>query len=372
MKMRSSRYRPSRLIIEDSVRDLPITRTVLRRLPTTPVQFVPRVEVLLEETRQRSPGIAQGKTTLLLCRHKGRFFKPCPAATTPEGTSNVCCNYFVVNFASNCHMECSYCYLQGHLNLPYMVIYANHEELLEELSTVFNGQPESSFRVGTGELADSLALDHLTGYSVPLVNFFARQRNAVLEFKTKSDCVENFLDLEHRGRTVVSWSINPTTVQKEEEHKTANLDDRLRAASLCAEAGYPIVFHFDPIVHYENWERDYRLLVEEVFDRIPPRSIPWVSLGALRMTPHLKQIMRQRFPHSRLPLGELVPTEDGKLRYFKPIRLEMLQKMQGWIAAASPETRTYTCMENAHIWSRVYDRPIPTEVELGDSLLQLL
>ena len=54
-------------------------------------------------------------------------------------------------------MECSYCYLQAYLNLPYMVVYANIEDLLDELGQVFRGNPKSHYRVGSGELADSLA-----------------------------------------------------------------------------------------------------------------------------------------------------------------------------------------------------------------------
>ncbi|HSR49822.1 MAG TPA: radical SAM protein [Acidobacteriota bacterium] len=365
-------YSPQEILMEEAVADTSIASNVLRNLPGVPVRLVPDVDSLVEESRRFQPSIAQAKRQLLLCRHQGRFFKPCPAGTTRAGHSNVCCNYFVVNYASNCHMECSYCYLQSYLNLPQMVVYANHQDLLDELDQVFSASPASQFRVGTGELADSLALDPLTEYSRPLVEFFARRRNAVLEFKTKSDCVDLLMDLDHGGRTIVSWSINPRTVQEAEEHKTASIEERLSAAERCVEAGYPVVFHIDPIVRIADWEKHYRGLVQEIFQRIPGDSIPYISLGALRMAPHLKEIMRERFPHSSLPLGELMPTSDGKLRYFKPLRVEMLSKVRSWIEAASPSTRTYTCMENADVWSRVFDSDaIPSEVEVGDRLLQL-
>ncbi len=366
-------YKPEKVFVERAVAESVITRNVLGNLPMAQVEWIDEAGQMVDKSRRWNPSIARAKQSLVLARHPGRFFKPCPAGTTKTGRRNVCCNYFVVNFASNCHMECSYCYLQAYLNLPYMVVHANVEDLLDELGQVFSSNPRSHYRVGTGELADSLALDSLTGYSRPLVEFFAGFTNAALEFKTKSNCVENLLQLDHRGRTVVSWSINPPTVVQAEEHKTASFEQRLAAAEKCSAAGYPIVFHFDPLIHYPEWEKDYRSLVEEIFQRIPPRSVPWVSLGALRMPPRLKALVRERFPRSGLPLGELLPTEDGKLRYFKPIRVEMLSKMRAWITAASPQTRIYSCMENTDVWQKVFQsQQPPSEVELGDSLLQLL
>ena len=53
---------------------------------------------------------ARRKESFIVAKHKGEFFKKCPGS---EG--QVCCNYFVINFASNCPMDCSYCYLQEYL-----------------------------------------------------------------------------------------------------------------------------------------------------------------------------------------------------------------------------------------------------------------
>lgn len=356
-------YRPEKIFLEESVAESPITGNVLRQLPDVAVQPIESTELLLEAAKALNPTIPVAKRSLILARHRGRFFKPCPAASLSAGNArNVCCNYFVVNYASNCHMECSYCYLQSYLNFPYLILYANSDDLLRELDETISSSPESFFRIGTGELADSLALDPLSGYSAPLVEFFARRKNAVLEFKTKSNCVDNLLGLEHRGRTVVSWSINPRFVQQREEHKTADIGQRLEAAGRCAEAGYPVAFHFDPLIHYRKWEKDYRELVDEIFDRIPADSIPWISIGSLRLTPDLKQRMRERFPGSFLPLGEMAPAEDGKLRYVKPIRLRMYRRVHDWIRArASRRTAVYACMERPEVWTKVFQRQTPSD-----------
>lgn len=362
-------YRPEQVFVERTVESSPITKNVLDRLPGVPIQVIDSTEFLLERSQRWNPTIPRSKKTLILAHHKGNFFKPCPGKRTPNGRQRVCCNYFVINYASNCHMECSYCYLQSYLNFPYMTIYANEADLVLELETAFAQSPHEFFRIGTGELADSLALDPLTGYSTVLVEFFARQSNAVLELKTKSDCVENLLGLEHQGKTVVSWSMNPRYVQEREEHKTASISQRFKAAGECVRAGYPVGFHLDPLICYPGWETGYRDLIEEIFQTVPAASIAWISLGSLRMTSQLKEIIRRRFPNSFLPLGELVPNPDGKMRYFKPLRVGMYRQVLGWIREKSPTTHVYACMEGPGVWREVFQR-VPTEAELGQELIQ--
>lgn len=364
-------YEPEEIHIERAALASPISRNVLERSPHTPFRVVESSEELLEQAKRLRPSIARGKRWLVLARHPGRFFKPCPASQTRGEVRNACCNYFVINYASNCHMECSYCYLQSYLNFPYLIVYANVEELLQELHQVISTRPGEYFRVGTGELADSLALDHLTGYSAPLVEFFSRQKNAVLEFKTKSDVVDSLLQLDHRGRTIVSWSLSPPFIQQREEHKTASVAERLQAAQKCVAAGYPVAFHLDPLVHYPAWRKDYQALVEAAFQQIPARSIAWISLGSLRLTAELQRLMRQRFPGSILPLGELVPSGDGKLRYFKPIRVQMYREIRGWIGRRSPRTPVYACMEREDVWRKAFGSPPSPEKELGRTLVQM-
>ena len=79
-----------------------------------------------------------------------------------------------------------------------------------------------------------------------------------------------------------------------------------------------------------------------------------MSMGSLRFPPALKEVVRERFPKSRLMYAELVPGADGKLRYFKPIRVEMYTKMLTWIRRYTAETGLYLCMESQEIWQKVF------------------
>ncbi|MFB3904403.1 MAG: radical SAM protein [Acidobacteriota bacterium] len=365
-------YRPQKLFIEASIADSEITRNVLSSLADVPVEIVTSADDLLSLAKEQTPGLGRAKKYLLLAEHKGRFLKHCPGGRGRLGIRNVCCNYLVINYAANCHMDCSYCFLQSYLNFPYLTIYANYFDLLGELESAFSSDRRRSFRVGTGELADSLALDPLTRYSIPLVEFFASQPNATLELKTKTDSVGNLLGLDHRGRTVIAWSVNPPRIQKTDEHKTASLQGRLQAAKRCFNAGYQVAFHFDPIVQYPGWEMEYRSVVRQIFELIPAEAVAWISLGALRMTYALKQVIRRRFPRSPLPFGELVPGEDGKLRYFKPVRVAIYREMRAWIRQFGQDTPIYLCMEKPDVWMKVFGRVPVDEPALENEICSRL
>ena len=61
-------------------------------------------------------------------------------------------------------------------------------------------------------------------------------------------------------------------------------------------------------------------------------------------------IIRARFPGSRLPLEELVPGLDGKLRYFLPLRVEMYRFVAAELRRAAPGAALYLCMESPQVW----------------------
>ncbi len=172
---------PEAILVERGCEQAPMVRRCLERAPGVPVTIVDDRRVL----RAPSEGdFAAGKRRLLLAPRRGAFLEHCPAGT--RGLA--CCNYLVLTFASNCPMDCRYCFLQEYLDdNPVLTAYVNPEAALAEAADLLDRHPERQFRIGTGELADSLALDPLTGLSAELVPFFAARPNALLELKTKTD-----------------------------------------------------------------------------------------------------------------------------------------------------------------------------------------
>jgi spore photoproduct lyase len=342
-------YHPERIVVQEDSWNDAATHEIIRRLPGVPTGTVRDVDSLLRELRAASDYRTMAKRTLILMRKRGSFMKECPGAG-----AEICCNYLVINYALNCHLECTYCVLQSFLNNPALTIYTNIEDLMREVTEKVLGCPGRTFRIGTGETADSLALDDITLYSQRLVPLFRSLPNAVLELKTKSAQVANLQAIDHGGHTIVSWSLNPRHIIRNEELITATLEERLEAARQCRRWGYRVGFHFDPLIYYDGWERDYEEVVRDLFQYVDPEGVCWISLGCLRFTHDLKEIVRRRFPHSNVPHGEFVPGNHGKLRYFRPIRDAMYTKMRNLIRAHAPRVFVYLCMENRAAWERSF------------------
>ncbi len=307
------------------------------------------------EAAQPSDGAADpfgaGKRKLVIMRRRSPFLAGCRAGST----SFACCGYLLLTLASNCPMDCSYCFLQEYLaDNPGFQVYANYMDGFEELERLQRNASGRHLRIGTGELADSLAFDQLTGLSRDLVEYFSTRQTLLLELKTKTDEIENLLALDPKGRTLVSWTLSPWRVFKSSEHRTAPPAARIAAARRVMEAGYKIAFHLDPLFAYAEAERDYRELLDEVFDVIEPRCISFFSMGGLRMTPGLRAAARRRFPGDPMLCGEEVLSPDGRYRTFTPLRLKLYRALADRIAKAGGGNPAYLCMENSSMHERVF------------------
>lgn len=276
------------------------------------------------------------RDNLFLINEKYDFFKRCPCT---KGA--VSCGYHIFNLGFGCVYECAYCYLQEYTNCPGIILPCNIESYFDD----FSKYKKPDMRLGTGEFTDSLALDHITQYSIPLIDFFSKKTGVTFEFKTKSANIGNLLGQKHRGNIVVSWSLNPPDIIRQNEFYTATLEDRLKSALEISRAGYKIGVHFDPIIHYKGWETGYKALVNRLFDMVPAKRIAWISLGTFRFNPGLKPIIENRFPANTILDEELLPGFDNKLRYPAKLRFQLYQGLAGWIRKRAPGSRIYLCME---------------------------
>lgn len=333
--MPSAPFQPLRVFVERSVRELPLTIRTLAKLPQITVEVVEDARAM-----KRPAEMAWAKKGLLLARKRTDPLKEFPAMSASNGRP-----YFSLDLISNCHLECTYCILQSYLeNNPVITVFTNLEEILERLQGQIAQLPQGSI-VGTGRLADSLALDEMTEQTKWIVPFFGRQNKITLEIKTKSDRVENLLGLDHRRQTVVSWSMNPPNIIEREEYKTASFEERLEAARRVLREGYLVAFHFDPMIYQEKWREEHIFMLDQIFDTIPPEEIAWMSLGTLRFPARQARIMQKRFPKNGAILEPLVSTSRTVIHYPDDLREEMQSFMEKRILGALPSNRVYRCMD---------------------------
>jgi spore photoproduct lyase len=329
-----------RVVVENGAERYGHCRRILENTRGIPVE--PGEERSL---KGNSKDMDMEKGVLRLLAYPGELLKPCP------GTNGyICCGYQILNTGTNCPMDCSYCVLQAYVNQPSLRVYVNVEERLQEIGRIIDGQPQKVFRIGTGEFADSLALDSALEWSRVLVPFIQNHGNAVLEFKTKAARGEGLLGIEARDRVVVSWSLNSPIIASKEEHGAPTIQKRLEAARRCQDEGFAVGFHFDPLIEHPGWKDSYRRTVELIDKYVSPNRILWVSLGCLRFMPSLKPIIRKRHPGSGVLRGEFILAMDGKMRYFKPVRVEMYRFMRDCLMDWNSDCGLYLCMESDEVW----------------------
>ncbi len=363
-------YRPEKIIIDKNVSSEPLTKQLCEKFANVPKVYVENFEWHKDE-QEMDPllnPLTMGKKILHLKYFKGKSIKRCPGFSDKL----ICCNYLSLDLVENCPFECTYCILQAFLNKPVITIHANLEEILNQVLDLTSQKPDVLFRISTGEHSDSLALDHILKINKYVIPFFAKLKNSLLELKTKSKNIEHLLDLHHGGKTLISWSLNPETIIEQEEHKTARLNERLKAARIASDAGYKIAFHLDPLIYFSNWEKEYQDLVDQIFDTVPQDRIEWISFGTLRYISSLKSIVENRFPKSKIFLEEFVKGKDGKMRYLKKIRVLLYKNVQNRINKLAPKIPTYLCMEKNTVWENTMPYKPKNEIDVENHITSKL
>ena len=121
-------FQPEEIIVEHGSEGSPIYQNLRRTLPLLPFRFIDAIASVNGGASGVRDSFGSAKRKLYVAKHKGEFLKKCPGSD-----GQVCCNYFVINFASNCPMDCSYCYLQEYLaDNAELKVFSNVGDLIDE------------------------------------------------------------------------------------------------------------------------------------------------------------------------------------------------------------------------------------------------
>ena len=188
---------------------------------------------------------------------------------------------------------------------------------------------------------------------------------------TKSDNVDDILDLDHNGHTVIAWSMNNDAVSRKFEIGAPTFQRRLTAAKKTQEAGYPLRMRLDPIVPIDGWQDAYAKTIEEIFSLVSPER---VTLGTLRFEkgfynnirknwntrksllttgpelPRMMEDMQPMFSPKMFP-GSKQP-KSGKFSFSESKRSEIFSFAVSEIRKYS-DCRIALCKESENVWNEV-------------------
>lgn len=256
-----------------------------------------------------------------------------------------------IYFAQNCPYDCRYCFLQCYGDHAVPVLFVNQDKILREVEDVLKSEPAPFFH--TGELADSLVFDRLSGFNRKLIRLFSKYPSGTLELRTKCVDVTEILRSKPIPNVILSWTFTPEEAVRLYEKGTPSLSSRIAAAKKCQEAGFNIGARLDPIIAFNGWKNGYKETIDEIMGSLSPEKIESFVLGVFRYHPALENIIRTRFPESDLVINEFVPCIDGKLRYFKPLRTRIYKEIIGMIRKQNKEMKISLCMETPEVWEAV-------------------
>ena len=288
---------------------------------------------------------------------EGSIVRNCP------GTKHhVCCGYKTIDIVEGCVLSCSYCILKAYLGNAPIKVHTKIADVIRQIDEEIEANPSQTLRFGTGELSDSLALDRKLRLNQPIMEYFGGKKKAILELKSKWASLDHLLP-SLNPYTVVSFSLNPPAFIEKEEKKTSPFHKRLKALRKVQDRGSFIGIHFDPVVIYAGFERDYEYVMEDVCRVLDLKRVLWVSMGLLRFTPNLYRLLLE----DRRPLllqGEFIRGEDGKYRYLKKERVRVYRMLYEMLKSREPDLFIYFCMERPDVWEEVTGLPVRESKDL--------
>lgn len=269
----------------------------------------------------------------------------CPVASPKTR----CCNLLTLDAVQSCGFDCSYCSIQSFYNEGKVVFDTNFAKKLQALKLDTN----KTYHIGTGQSSDSLMWGNRHGILDALFDFARKNRNVILELKTKSDNIGYLLENEVPKNILCTWSINTETIIENEEHLSASLDKRIASARRLANKGVLVGFHFHPIVVYEDYLQEYRAVIKELVNTFSPKEVALVSLGTLTfIKPVIKKLRKRNFKSKilQMPLEEA----GGKQSYPLYIKEEMFQGIYEAFTPWHKKVYFYMCMEDESLWKKVF------------------
>jgi spore photoproduct lyase len=364
-------WKPREIIVNRSVKDDSITKYFLGQCPGVPVKYV---------STGKSKGIVDASDILsnsgpsmlekILAGKQVVYISPAGDAvdvfTMPDDRM-VCPHFERLKLASNgCFYQCDWCYLKltYRAAYPFIAVRVQYDEIKRQLEKRLS-KTQAPIMFNSGELADSLSMEHLTRAAREFIPWFGNTGNGYLFMLTKSaNNVNLILNLHHNGHTKIAWSINNKEVSQKFEIGATSFERRLEAAYKVQQAGYPVRIRLDPIVPFDGWQKAYSQTIRQVFDRVAPER---VTLGTLRFEkgfynmrnsifstgpelPALLEGMHPMFPPKAF--NGFQRPKSGKYSFSDDQRAEIFSFIINQIRKYS-DCKIALCKESTDIWNKL-------------------
>jgi len=268
----------------------------------------------------------KGKRTLVVSVRRSLKFQTCKPSA-----------HYQLPLVTGCMGGCEYCYLQTRFSSqPFTRVYVNVAEILEQAAGYISQRNDTTIFEGAA-VSDPIPVEPYTGALAQAISFFGQKELARFTFVTKYTDIDNLLTLKHNGHTTIRFSVNLPGIINKFEHRTPNLEARLKAAQKVLQSEYPLGLIIAPVFLDDDWQRSYGALLSNIAEKLGGTRKPIVlEVISHRFTAKAKETILQLYPDSELPLDEETRNFKfgqfgyGKYLYPKDMLREMKTFFEEW------------------------------------------
>lgn len=298
---------PKRVIFEKDSLETEVGKNIYNKIKNNP--NIEIINASSNKIKSHIPGdnlfeqYKSGKQTLVVGKRKSLKFQTCKPSAN-----------YQLPLVSGCMGRCEYCYLNTQLgDKPFVRVFTNIDDVLKRAKEYIEERlPQVTIFEGAAT-SDPIPLEPYTNALKKTIEFIGKEEKGRFRFVTKYNDVDTLLDANHNNHTEIRFSINTPTVINTYEHYTASIDKRIEAAVKVANAGYKIGFIIAPIFIYDNWQKEYKDLIENIKSKLPSEFNEQIIFEVIshRYTTKAKNRILEIFPETTLPMND----EDRKFKY---------------------------------------------------------
>ena len=246
-------------------------------------------------------------------------------------------HFYYTSSLMNCIYNCEYCYLQGMYSSANVVIFVNLEDIFKEVEKLLEKHP---VYLCISYDTDILAFENILGYASKWIEFTKNHPNLKIELRTKSANFQSIDNIEPCENVILAWTLSPKKISEIYEDKTPTLKERLKSAKNAINKGWKVRICFDPILYLNNWQENYKDLVDTTFSTLPKEKIYDVSIGVFRVSRDYIKIMRkQRF--DSVILNYPFTTENKVCTYDKDLSNKMISYVYNLVSEYIQKNKIY-------------------------------